>query len=192
MTTFAAGLYGNFGQANYSSAKLGLVGLANTLSIEGRSKNILVNTIAPIAASRLTESVMPPAMLEVLDPKVVTPLATFLTHETTTDTGQIFDLGGGWVSRLRWEQTQGARFDPTAGFSPKVLAGRWDEVQSFENAMHPKDISNTLRIIGEIVGVDLGLAPQNEYPDKTALDGQRSGNVQRQRSEIRPSRSRTE
>jgi len=126
MTTFAAGLYGNFGQANYSSAKLGLVGLANTLSIEGRSKNILVNTIAPIAASRLTESVMPPAMLEVLDPKVVTPLATFLTHETTTDTGQIFDLGGGWVSRLRWEQTQGARFDPTAGFSPKVLAGRWD------------------------------------------------------------------
>lgn len=160
MTTSAAGIYGNFGQANYAAAKLGIHGLSQTLSIEGKGKGIFVNTIAPIAASRLTESVMAPAMLEVLDPKVVTPLAVLLSHDSHMETGNLYEVGGGWVSKLRWEQTQGARFDPKAGFTVEELAGRWDEVNNFTNSMHPKDIMNTLRVIGEIVGVDLGLAPQ--------------------------------
>jgi len=159
-TTSAAGIYGNFGQANYSAAKLGIHGLSQTLSIEGRSKGIFVNTIAPIAASRLTEQVMPPAMLEVLDPKVVTPLAVLLSHESHTETGNLYEVGGGWVSKLRWEQTLGARFDPKAGFTVEELQSQWDAVNNFEGSMNPKDITNTLRIIGEIVGVELGLTPQ--------------------------------
>jgi 3-hydroxyacyl-CoA dehydrogenase/3a,7a,12a-trihydroxy-5b-cholest-24-enoyl-CoA hydratase len=160
MTTSAAGIYGNFGQANYAAAKLGIHGLGQALAIEGRGKNILVNTIAPIAASRLTESVMPAAMLEVLDPKVVTPLAILLTHESHAESGQLFEVGGGWVSRIRLEQSQGARFDPKAGFSPEQLAAKWDDVQSFENSMRPQDITNTLKVIGDIVGVDLSLSTQ--------------------------------
>lgn len=160
MTTSAAGIYGNFGQANYAAAKLGIHGLSQTLSIEGKGKGIFVNTIAPIAASRLTESVMAPAMLEVLDPKVVTPLAVLLSHDSHMETGNLYEVGGGWVSKLRWEQTQGARFDPKVGFTAEELVGRWDEVNDFSNSMYPKDIMNTLRVIGEIVGVDLGLAPQ--------------------------------
>ena len=161
MTTSAAGIYGNFGQANYASAKLGIHGLAQALALEGVNKNILVNTIAPIAASRLTEQVMPPAMLEVLNPSVVTPLAVLLAHEGHTETGNLYEVGGGWVSRIRLEQSQGARFDPEAGFSAEQLAANWGAVNAFENAMHPRDVSNTLKVISEIVGVDLGLAAQS-------------------------------
>ncbi len=160
MTASGAGIYGNFGQVNYSAAKLGLHGMAQSLAIEGHSKGIHVNTIAPIAASRLTKSVMPPAMLEGLKPELVTPLAVLLTHEDSQETGQLFEVGGGWVSRLRWEQTQGARFDPATGFNAEDLSDKWNEVQSFEGAIHPKDMSNTLKIVGGIVGVDLALAKQ--------------------------------
>lgn len=62
--------YGNFGQANYASAKLGVVGFASTLAKEGESKNILVNVVCPVAGSRMTETVMPPDLLEALKPEL--------------------------------------------------------------------------------------------------------------------------
>jgi NAD(P)-dependent dehydrogenase (short-subunit alcohol dehydrogenase family) len=160
MTSSGAGVYGNFGQSNYSTAKLGLHGLAQTLAIEGRAKGIHVNTIAPIAASRLTETVMPPEMLNGLKPELVTPLAVLLCSERCTDTGQLFEAGGGWVTRVRWEQSRGVTFDPASGYSVEDLAARWDDVQSFENSYHPTDLSNTLKIVGENIGVEVALGPQ--------------------------------
>ncbi|GFS14519.1 peroxisomal multifunctional enzyme type 2 [Elysia marginata] len=107
MVTSAAGIYGNFGQANYSAAKLGILGLANTLSIEGRKNNIFVNTVAPIAGSRLTETVMTKEMVDSLKPEFVTPLVVYLTHDSCEETGGLFEVGAGYFAKLRWQRTEG-------------------------------------------------------------------------------------
>jgi len=99
MTASAAGLYGNFGQTNYGAAKMGLVGLMNTLKLEGEKYNIKVNTVAPLAATRLTEDVMPPELLERLKPEWVAPLVVYLCSEACEDSGLILNAGAGFFNR---------------------------------------------------------------------------------------------
>lgn len=158
MTCSGAGIYGNFGQANYSAAKLGLHGLAQALAVEGRAKNVLVNTIAPVAGSRLTATVLPPALLDALKPEYVAPLVVALCHEDSTETGNLYELGGGWISRVRWEQSPGVFFD--GAFSAEDLRRRWDELSDFDDAGHYSDIGSSLGVLGRHLGLDLALAPQ--------------------------------
>lgn len=99
MTTSASGLYGNFGQSNYSAAKMALAGMMNTLKLEGQKYNIKVNTVAPTAASRLTEDIMPPEVFQRLSPDYVTPLVMYLASERCEDSGFIVNTGAGYVSR---------------------------------------------------------------------------------------------
>jgi len=158
MTTSVAGIYGNFGQANYSAAKLGLFGLAQTLAIEGSSKNILVNTVGPTAGSRLTETVLPKEVTEALKPEYVTPAVVLLCHESSTATGRLFEVGGGWVSETRWEQTEGVFFQDD--FTADDLAGRWAEATSFANSRHASTIAESKSGIKERAGVEMVLSPQ--------------------------------
>ena len=99
MTSSAAGLYGNFGQTNYSAAKLAVVGLMNTLKLEGEKYNIKVNTIAPLAASRLTRDIMPPEIFEKSKPEFVLPMTLYLCSDRCPVTGNIYNAGMGFFNR---------------------------------------------------------------------------------------------
>lgn len=136
-TASAAGIYGNFGQANYSMAKLGLHGLSQTLALEGKKSNILANTIAPIAGSRLTETVLPPGLIDQLKPEFVTPLVVSLCDENCRETGGLFEVGAGWMGKLRWERSKGVGFNLASGFSAEDVTSQWETIANFDNADHP-------------------------------------------------------
>jgi NAD(P)-dependent dehydrogenase (short-subunit alcohol dehydrogenase family) len=102
-----AGLYGNFGQANYSAMKRAAIGFTLTLSKEGASSNIKANVIAPIAASRMMGTVMPEKILQQVPPLPVATFVAYLCHESCPASGEIFELAGRWISRLRWERSAG-------------------------------------------------------------------------------------
>lgn len=142
-TASAAGIYGNFGQANYSTAKLSLFGLSNALAREGARKNVLTNTIAPLAASKMTETVMPPDMLASLKPEFIVPLVAFLCHESSTENGSIFELGAGFVAKLRWERSKGAVFKADSSFTPGAVALKLPQIQNFTNPDYPTSIMDT-------------------------------------------------
>ena len=146
MTTSAAGIYGNFGQANYSACKLALHGLSQTIAVEGRGKGVHANTIAPIAASRLLGTVMNEEAMALLKPELVSPLVAWLCHEDCKSTGELFEVGAGWISRVRWERSQGAFFDP-AGFGVDDVQDAWEKINDFSDATHPTSTASTFEAI---------------------------------------------
>jgi NAD(P)-dependent dehydrogenase (short-subunit alcohol dehydrogenase family) len=106
VTTSSSGLYGNFGQSNYGAAKLGAIGLMNTLKLEGQKNNIHVNAIAPVAATRMTANLLPPDVAARLAPEYVTPGVVFLCSEEAP-TGAILTAGGGAFAMARIVETEG-------------------------------------------------------------------------------------
>jgi len=147
MTASAAGIYGNFGQANYSMAKLGLHGLAQTLAIEGRKRGIMVNTIAPIAGSRMTETVLPAELIAALRPEYVSPLVAWLCHDSCEDTGGLYEVGGGFMGKLRWERAVGKTFRLGRAFSAEDVRDAWSAISGFERADHPGSIAEAMQPI---------------------------------------------
>jgi 3-hydroxyacyl-CoA dehydrogenase/3a,7a,12a-trihydroxy-5b-cholest-24-enoyl-CoA hydratase len=144
MTASASGIYGNFGQANYSMAKLGVVGLMNTLAREGHNKNIFINAIAPVAGSRMTESVMPKEMVNALKPEYVTPLVAWLCHDDCNENGGIFEVGAGWFGKLRWERTQGVNLPIRDGVTVEAVQNNWDAITDFSKTTHPDSIQDSM------------------------------------------------
>ncbi|XP_076034051.1 peroxisomal Multifunctional enzyme type 2 isoform X1 [Oratosquilla oratoria] len=152
MTTSVAGIYGNFGQANYSAAKLGLLGLSNTLSIEGKKSNINCNTVAPMGGTRLTEGILPPDLFDELKPELIAPLVLYLCHDSCEETGGLFEAAGGWFSKYRWERSQGhvCRGSLSELVSPEAVRDNWTKICDFENSLHPEDGNEAL---GLLVGI---------------------------------------
>ncbi|MCB9647373.1 MAG: SDR family NAD(P)-dependent oxidoreductase [Deltaproteobacteria bacterium] len=183
MTASAAGIYGNFGQANYSMAKLGLLGLSNTLAQEGAGKGIQVNTIAPIAGSRLTETVLPKELIDALKPEYVSPLVAWLCHESCPESGGLFEVGGGYFGKLRWQRAAGQMFRLGRTMRPEDLEKAWAAVTDFEHATYPASVTESLTPIldninagpsrggNDLIDVDAALAYR--FPKRTTTYDER-------------------
>lgn len=124
--------------------KLALLGFANSLSIEGDKRNIHVNTIAPVAGSRMTETVLPPDLIEALKPEYVVPLVGYLCHEGTETNGAAFEVGAGWVGRLRWQRTQGNFWDISNNFTPESVRDGWDTVSDWSSPSYPTTLQDSV------------------------------------------------
>ncbi|KFU99497.1 Peroxisomal multifunctional enzyme type 2, partial [Pterocles gutturalis] len=171
MTSSAAGIYGNFGQANYSAAKLGLLGLSNTIAIEGRKYNIHCNTIAPTAGSRLTQTVMPQDLVDAFKPEYVAPLVVWLCHESCAENGGLFEVGAGWIGKLRWERSLGAIVrGKNQPMTPEAVREKWENVCDFDNASKPRSIQESISVLNDALS-------QIESQGNVSINSTSSGSV---------------
>ena len=133
VTTSSTGLYGNFGQTNYGAAKLSLVGLMNSLKLEGAKDNIKVNAVCPVAATRMTEHLMPPAVLEMLRPEYVSPAVAFLASDNAP-TGIIMTAAAGVFAAAQIVETDGVNLGHKA--SADDVAAYFDKISDWSTAKH--------------------------------------------------------
>lgn len=126
VTTSSSGMYGNFGQSNYGAAKLGIIGFMNTIKLEGQKNNIHINAISPVAATRMTENLMPAPVLEKLKPEYVTPGVVYLASEEAP-TGAILTAGAGAFALSRIYETEGVYLGE-GGLSVEEVRDNWAKI----------------------------------------------------------------
>ena len=133
MTSSSSGLFGNFGQTNYAAAKMGVVGLMNTLKLEGAKYNVHTNSIAPTATTRMTEHLFPAEFAEKLDPKYIIPAVIFLASEKAPN-GEILEAGGGVVANTYVMETMGKYLGTDENFTAEAVANHWAEIADTTDA----------------------------------------------------------
>jgi len=155
VTTSSSGLYGNFGQANYGSAKMGVIGLMNTLAQEGAKYNIRINALAPTAATRMTEGLIPAEALALLTPETVTPAVLFMVSEDAP-TRTIIAAGAGSFAVARIVESAG-KWLPPEEQTPEGIAANWDAISSTVGENQPQaGFEQTVKMTGHAMA-GLGL-----------------------------------
>jgi NAD(P)-dependent dehydrogenase (short-subunit alcohol dehydrogenase family) len=133
MTSSSSGIYGNFGQTNYGAAKMSLIGFMNSLFLEGQKYGIHVNSLAPIAATRMTENLLPENVLAQLDPAAVTPAVIFMASEGAP-TKQIIAAGAGVFARVAIQETPGV-YLPETERDAEHVAAQWEQIAATAGAV---------------------------------------------------------
>lgn len=158
MTTSSSGLYGNFGQSNYGAAKMALIGFMNTLCLEGQKYGIKVNALSPVAATRMTEDLMPEAALKLLQPESVTPAVIFMASEEAPNR-QIIAAGAGAFAKVIVQETAGIYLKPDKQNGDE-LAANWERATSLDGAREllagGEQTMKFLTEAGKALGIKLG------------------------------------
>nr|AZL94228.1 hydroxysteroid 17-beta dehydrogenase 4 [Cardiosporidium cionae] len=162
----AAGLYGNFGQANYSTAKASLIGFTKSLAVEGAKRSIHVNCIAPLAGTRMTETILQKDMADALKPEYISPIVAFLVSESCEENGEVFEIGAGWVAKLRWQRSEGYFFP--LSFTSSDVKREWKKVTDFSAVTYPSSVQESMMLV-------LKRVLNSSHPDTAALIQNESG-----------------
>lgn len=134
LTTSSSGIYGQFGQANYGSAKTAMLGLMNVLKQEGAKYNVMVNTVAPVAGTRLTQTVMPQEMVDKLTPELVVPAVVYMSSRENEDSGLVIEAGAGSFNRMAIVKGPGVRPGMDEVKTAEWIQSNWGDITSLEGA----------------------------------------------------------
>jgi len=137
LITSVNGLYGQFGQTNYSSVKAAMTGFGKSLAKEGARQNIKVNIVAPGAGSKMTATVMPAELVEAWKPEYVAPTIAYLCHESVPVSGCIFESGGGFVAQVKYVRSAGVFLDLKSEITPEAVQAKFAQITDFSNATDP-------------------------------------------------------
>lgn len=146
-TSSAAGIFGNFGQANYGAAKMGLVGFTRVLAQEGAKYNIKANAIAPLALTRMTEALLGP-LGEKLEPGLISPIVAWLSHEDCDVSGEVYSVGGGRVARVFIGETPGYfKRDLTL----EDVRDNWEQIRNTEGYSIPNGVPDETKLFWNVL-----------------------------------------
>ena len=141
----ASGLYGNFGQANYAAAKIGMYGLARSIAWEGGRTNITCNCVCPVGATTMNSANWSGEDKRIRKAEYVAPLVVYLAHEDCQESGTIFEASAGSFKKLRWERTEGLNVYPEHDtLDINTIAENWDKITDFSESEHPLHMGDSL------------------------------------------------